>query len=135
MVRLHRDRPIQRGDNMYENGKRLNRYARMMLHKRNMKKRYAKQWAYGSGSTDWNTLVIQFRNSHPGTDCLQPNYWKDFYLSGSRQYAKGATNWKLRAKWHNDSSRILLNYNDESDCSRIFGGEYRKYYDYIGTVW
>lgn len=73
MVRLHRTRPLQRGDNMYENGKRLNRYARKLRHKTKMKRK-ATPLCYSSFNA--------YADDEDKKEWIQLSYWQEKMRNG-----------------------------------------------------
>ena len=87
----------------------MNRYERKMRHKREMKRRWKnKLGGYGE-------------------------YWKEFYLSGVREYAKEAGNRRVRAMYR-DLLAVVDDENSE-DLIAMSQAEYRKYFDYAWTIW
>ncbi len=122
---------------MYENGRRVNGYQRKRLHKRKVKKSYAKTWYYGDGEYAWNYLVIQYKDE-PRSKWGHPlDYWKEISLSGPRAHAKKQTNKALRREFKNHESKIVLAEFEDSmeHLPRLANGDYRRYYDYSWTVW
>ena len=114
---------------MYENGRRVNGYQRKRLHKRKIKKAYAKTWYYGDGEYAWNILVAQYKDE-PRSKWGHPlDYWKDISISGPRSYAKKQTNKAIRRQFRNCEREML------DEIPRLTKGYYRRYYDYAWTVW
>lgn len=111
---------------MYNNGKKVNGYARKQLHKNKMKKRYCKKFYYCSGAeTTWNELVAKYEN-YPdwnGRTCL--DYWRDWFISGKRKDAKRFTSHKIRASFRREIVR-----EDFEDITNLTNSDYRKYFDY-----
>ena len=119
---------------MYENGMRIQGYQRKRLHKRKVKKSYAKNYLYGNKEGNWDALVIMYQDMPPTKWGHPLNYWKDYSLTGPRSYAKNQTNRTLRREFKNQSRRII--YDDSYDyMPYINNGNYRKYFDYDYTVW
>ena len=113
---------------MYENGRRIDGYRKKRLHKRKLKRRYAKKYYLGDHETDWNTLAIRYENRWGSS----PEYWKDNYLSGPRKYARRSTSRKIRSQFKSDISKCK-DFEDHSPA--IHHGKYRKYFDYDWTIW
>lgn len=115
---------------MYENGKRVNGYHRKMLHKRAMKDKYVKTWFYGHISgLSWEEFLkyIRSRDWYSEDDL---HYWRTFYLSGCRSYAKYCTARKIRSV-----TKQAVTKQDYDDILNIDRGMYRKYFDYDWTIW
>lgn len=122
---------------MYENGRRINGYQKKRLHKRKVKKAYAKTYCWGSGEYSWSMMVAKYRDK-PRDHWGHPlDYWKDYSLTGSRCYAKSQTNNILRREFKNQCRKAMLaDFDDTYDyMPQIVKGTYRKYYDYDWTVW
>ena len=92
---------------MYENGRQVNRYANKKKHKRKMKR--------------WSGYL----NDLDGLP-----YWKTYYLSGRRGFAKEWTNRRLRSKFREEVAQ-----QDYENMSAPHCGEYRKHFDYAWTIW
>ena len=123
---------------MYENGRKLNRHARKRKHKQTMRERYAKKYCLLSGQYDWNTLEITFKDHIPYKfEHHHPlDYWREYYVSGARRYAKDETNNKIRSDWRADASRALSLYDiDDDETYGLRNSDYRKFFDYIWTIW
>lgn len=120
----------------------LNRYARLRRHKLYLKRRHAK--AYGR----WDIREDE-RKEHEFDDKIRRDtrhcgwhdsrnrgytYWKNFYLSGCRKYAKQSTNGRIRAKYRQLASK---NVKDEylADVVAPRGSDYEKEYDYLWTIY
>lgn len=122
---------------MYENGRRVNGYQRKRLHKRKMKKSYAKTWCWGNTETNWNSMVLMYKDE-PRAKWGHPlDYWKEYSLSNPRTFSKKKTNRTLRRDFNNLSRKII--YSDFEDTHdylpKVSNGTYRKYYDYDYNVW
>jgi len=117
---------------------KLNRYARKRKHKRELEKGYATR--YGTYS---NTRLLQdrlereaeeredswwFRKHPPRNNGWE--YWKSFYLSGCRQYAKKYSDKRIRQKY-----RQMIKKFDHDDVTAPRGADYEKEFDYNWTVW
>ncbi len=99
-------------------------------HKRKVKKHHCNQfgrhcWWY-SESNDRASL---WRNLRNGT--ADDKYWKTFYLSGCRKFAKKMTNRLIRAKFRpNDLIRL-----DHDSIYTLQKSQYHKYFNYDNTIW
>ena len=85
----------------YENGKRINRHARNMRHKAYQKRLHMRQWPYYDVDFEVFCSLQHEKNAirpYPIDDMYFRNYWRTFYLSGPRQYAKDLTDTMSRAK-------------------------------------
>lgn len=109
---------------MYENGKQMNRYANKMIHKRKQKKKYTRSYFRGYRGASWEDYCAHAEE----WDDLE--YWKEWYLSGSRKFASECTNSKLRSCLKND-----LSHMDYEEMYAPQHGEYKKFFDYAWTVW
>lgn len=121
---------------MYENGKRVNGYQKKRKHKNYLKKKYAKSYFYGNEAHDWNTMVIALKDVERNKHGRHPlDYWRAFYLSGCRKYAKNTTNRILRQHGR-EICYDAQYYNDLEDVENLpRNGKYRKHFDYGWTVW
>lgn len=113
----------------------MSRYSNLMKHKIQQKKSYMNRLCdkdYGgsmkmmeddrkNGEPDWR--------GHPRRN-KGFEYWKTFYLSGCRRFAKSATNRIIRARY-----RELLRNADPEDVQALRGADYEKMFDYLWTVW
>ena len=109
---------------MYENGKQMNRYANKMIHKRKLKDIYRRNWRGDPRAASWEDFV-----SHADEwDDLR--YWREWYLSGPRKFAKGCTNKALRSGFPEEFSQ-----EDLEDLYAPQHGEYKKSFDYMWSVW
>ena len=122
---------------MYENGRRINGYQKKRLHKRKVKKAYAKTYCWGSGEYSWSMMVAKYRDEPRDRWGHPLDYWKDYSLTGPRRYAKSQTNNVLRREFKNQCQKAMLaDFDDTYDyMPQIVNGTYRKYYDYTWTVW
>lgn len=119
---------------MYQNGERLNHYARKRMHKKKMKKAYAKTWYYGSSCGSWNSICLEVERGDYPYSPKALNYWNTFYLSGCRKYAKSCTSATLRAE--NRKLDYLVRHDDYEDFPQnTRKGDYRRYYDYGWCVY
>lgn len=118
---------------------KTNRYARKRMHKREMEKQYAKKYAYGSGM--YNVRILRDRLEREANEDTWWNrkhpaknngweYWKTYYLSGMRGYAKKYSDKHIRQKY-----RQMIKHLDPEDVYAPRGADYEKEYDYAYTVW
>lgn len=126
----------------YENGKRINRYARSTRHKAHQKRLHMIQWPYYDVDFGVFCSLQTTKNiirPYPIDDAYFRNYWRTFYLSGPRQYAKDLTDQTTRARQH--QFRQLLNLSsaeieemdlDQFDMTRHIE---KCFVDYAYTVW
>lgn len=116
---------------MYENGRRVNGKPRKRIHKRKMQEKHARKWGQPQG---WKQMKVQY--AHWTDSAHDPlRYWKDYSLSGPRQYAKDCTNSKLRAVIRDEVARALKDAEFMETCESMRGAQYRKRYDYDWTIW
>lgn len=111
---------------MYENGKRISGHAKERLHKRKMKKRYAKKYSWGNSCREWEILEIEYQDMVLDSRYHPLNYWRDYYLSDMRKIAKKATSRRIRR---------TMNQATEEDYLILRGADYRKYFDYDWFIW
>ena len=57
-------------------------------------------------------------------------YWQEWYMTGSRQYAKKYSDKRIRQKY-----RQLIRNTDPEDITAPRGADYEKEYDYVWTIW
>lgn len=109
---------------MYENGKQINHYASKMIHKRKQKNKYRRSYFGGYICASWEDYAA---HAYEFNDL---KYWREWYLSGPRQFARDCTNQKLRSSFREEISK-----EDYEDMYAPQNGEYRKFFDYAWTVW
>ena len=97
-----------------------NRYTNKHKHKNTLKRKHWRWWGY------YETKKYEQENFSD----YDRKYWKEFYLSGPRQYAKSETNAKIRSFFRNK-----LNGYDFEDLDALRGADYQKEYDYNWTLW
>ena len=114
---------------MYENGRRLNRYARMQKHKREMKNRFASSWFYGcEAPISWEEFLVWLESRRKMGDYdYDIEYWKTYYLTGPRSYAKQQTARKARRSFNQKVAHV--------DWDDFFIDDYEKSFDYAWTIW
>lgn len=113
---------------------RPNRYANKRKHKINMKRRYG----HGLYTSYRSNIWLHERECRE--ECNSPyarnggyEYWKTYYLSGNRRYAKYCTNRAIRAYYRDQFRR--LNSEDMEDVMAMRNSDYEKAYDYDWTIW
>lgn len=119
-----------------------NRYAKKRKHKRELEERYARQWYYGT-SRPANVRLLRemlMREAEEEKDSYwykkHPprnkgwEYWKTYYLTGPRQYAKKYTDKHIRQKY-----RQMIHHFDPDEVPAPRGSDYEKEYDYHWTIW
>lgn len=109
---------------MYENGKQINHYANKMIHKRKLKDKYCRSWIGNPRCASWEDYFAH------ADDWDDLKYWKEWYLSGPRRFAKCCTNSALRSGFREEFSQ-----EDLEDLYAPQHGEYRKSFDYMWSVW
>ena len=107
---------------MYENGRQINRYANKMIHKRKMKRKFL-EGGYISYA-GWDSYVAH------SNERTWLEYWKYYYISGTREFARRCTRRKIRAGFRQDLARL-----DVEDMFAPQRGQYKKFFDYAWTVW
>ena len=119
---------------------KTNRYARKRMHKREMEKQYAKKYAYGRPGM-YNVCILRdrlereaqedtwWRRKHPPRNNGW-EYWRTYYLSGMRGYAKKYSDKRIRQKY-----RQMIRQLDPEDITALRGSDYEKEYDYNWTIW
>lgn len=118
-----------------------NRYSRKRRHKRELEKKYAKSYMYGSGQYNvrWlrGELIRQaeedadtwWRKKHPPRN-RGWEYWRTYTLSGRRGYAKKYSDKVIRQRY-----RQMIRNHDLEDVVALRGAQYEKEFDYSWTVW
>ena len=109
---------------VYENGKRMNHYANKMIHKRRQKNHFLTKGFPGVCSASW----ADYKAHADDFDSLK--YWKVYYLSGLRKFARTQTNRVLRARLRSDIA--AADYNNMHAPQHA---EYQKSFDYLWTIW
>lgn len=80
---------------MYENGKQLNHYACLMKHKHMMKKSYMRR-PYNYRYSSWSNYTAHLEEF----DSIK--YWKTFYLSDAREYARYLSRKTIRQQFRQE---------------------------------
>lgn len=113
---------------------RPNRYANKRKHKINMKRKYGYGLYEGYRSNIW------LHENECKEKCMSPHarnggyeYWKAYYISGCRRYAKCCTNRAIRAYYRDQIRR--LDRDGMEDVSALRGADYEKMYDYVNAIW
>lgn len=119
---------------MLQGGVSVNKYHRLRSNKNRMKERYAKKYSYGCLS--WRGIIIEHENDlKQGHHFNDLSYWKEYYLSGRRNYSKFSTNRKIR-QMNRSICQSAMQLEDAEDCGvQMRNADYRKYFDYDWTVW
>ena len=113
--------------------RKMNRHEQMRRHKRKMKKRFG-LWFDGYATNiklveDRNKSFCRFRSTPPNDGF---EYWKTFYLSGLRKFAKQCSEGVIRAQYRNMLSKI--DADDMEDIPALCGSEYKRVFDYDWTI-
>ena len=121
---------------------KMNRYAKKRKHKRELEKKYARNYAYGRrGMYDVRYLRGKlmreaeekedswWRRKHPARNHGW-EYWRTYYYSGMRGYAKKYSDKRIRQKY-----RQMISKYDPEDVTAPQGADYEKEYDYAWTIW
>jgi len=108
-------------------------YANKSTHKVHMKKRHLRKYTRGEYSS-WSDFESNSYNRY-----YDGRYWKDYYLSGVRRFAKRETNRKIRRNYR---LSVYMDYDYMSDdfCGKDYDNltqpsKYRKVFDYMWTIW
>ncbi len=110
---------------MYENGKQLNRYANKMIHKRKQKDNCRRKWFGGLSCSSWEDY-----KAHAWEHNNSLEYWKTYYLSGPRKFARDQTNSALRRKFRDEFASDDYENMYAPQCA-----EYQKFFDYAYSIW
>ena len=121
--------------------RKINRHAQKRKHIRELERKYATKYHFGrpcnvrllrdeleqNATEDWWWNI-----KHPPRN-KGWEYWKTWYISGRRKYAKDCTNRVVRAYYRD----ILSSLEDEDieDIQALKGSDYEKMYDYNWTIW
>lgn len=114
---------------------RINRYALLREHKRQLKKKYG-YGLYQGYRENTKLHEAECRERYGDRKNARNGgyeYWQSVYLTGPRQYAKDCTNSAIRAMYRN-----LLSSADEEaleDIQALTGADYEKIFDYMWTIW
>ena len=113
----------------------INRHAVKSKHKREMKKRYG-HGLYTTYRTNTKLHEAECRDKYgdrPNARNGGYEYWKVYYLSGPRKFAKNSTNRVIRCAYRD----MLRTLNNEAldDVQALTGADYEKMYDYDWTIW
>lgn len=109
---------------VYENGKQINHYANKMIHKRKLKDKYRRSWIGNPRCASWEDYFAH------ADDWDDLKYWKEWYLSGSRRFAKCCTNSALRSGFREEFS-----HEDYENMYAPQNSEYKRLFDYMWSVW
>lgn len=114
----------------------LNRYARKKQHKWELKKRHTKGLYNRITTPQFDEMKMRMDYEKDAEYRWSDGrnggytYWTTYYISGSRKFAKQATNRKIRAKY-----RGMLANTDQEDVHALSGSDYEKEFDYMWTVY
>lgn len=110
----------------------LNRYAKKRRHKWEMKKRHTKGLYTTYKSPIQDEMEMRSDDTWHRRDKRNGGYtyWKTWYISGTRAYARQSTNRRIRQKY-----RELIGRGEFEDICVLSGGEYEKEFDYWWTVY
>lgn len=116
---------------------RMNRHALKRKHKRELEKKYTIKMYNGDPRSvkEFKAKLEEDANDvwwiafhHPRNNGWE--YWKNFYLSGRRQYAKKYTDKRIRQKY-----RQMIHHFDPEDVTAPQGSDYEKEFDYNWIIW
>lgn len=127
---------------MYENGRRLTRYAEKRKHIDKQKQKFLRNPFMNPGGTYAQYLATADDFDRRVWGCRDipycEQYWRFAYATGPRKYAKEMTNSVIRS--HN-RSKIAEFFSldeeewDDFDYAVEQHNGYQKHYDYLWTVW
>lgn len=116
---------------------RKSRYFQKREHKRKLKKKYAVKYGWS------NVRLLQdkeerdaeeYKDTYWGRKHPPRNngwtYWRIWYISGRRGYAKKYSDKRIRQKY-----RQMVRKQDPDDVTAPRGADYQKEYEYNWTVW
>ena len=106
---------------MYENGVRVVGYQRKMLHKRKLKKK-ATLNLYSVYGGSYEDMKVHSK-------WWDGKYWKRYYVSGVRQFARFCSERKIRTKY-----RDAINVDDFEELYAPQHSDYQKEFDFWWTV-
>lgn len=114
-----------------------NRYSRKRRHKQKLEQQYANKFGYYHVKSCRDKLIREaeegadswWRRKHPPRN-KGWEYWRVFYLSGKRKFAKRYTDKHIRQKY-----RQMMCHYDPEDVTAPKGADYEKEFDYAWTVW
>ena len=115
--------------------RRMNRYAQKRKHKREMKKKFGRG-LYTGHRTNLRLHENECREEYSGCPNARNGgytYWKSYYLTGPRRYAKFCTNRMIRAMYRDMLRR--MSEDDMDDICAFTGSDYEKAFDYDWTIW
>lgn len=117
-----------------EMGRRVNRHRKKRIHIDKMKKRYLRNPFMGkANSMSYAQYVSCSENRNRDI-----RYWKHYFISGRRRYAKELTSIALRCQWRryqHDLSWTDIDELDAFDGCASAHGWYRRHYDYAWEIW
>lgn len=118
---------------------RINRHAMKRKHKRFLEKKFARTYGYGSvwcvetlrdkliaeANDDYLVWLLHANNIRNGGW----EYWKTWYMSGRRGFAKKWSNKRVRQQY-----RQMIHNADHEDIIALRGSGYRDMYDYENEI-
>ena len=114
---------------------RLNRHALKRRHKRELEKKFAKKYGCHDVGALRRKMIEDaqedsyWNRKHPSRNNGW-EYWKSFYLTGRRQFAKKFSDKRIRQKY-----RTMVKKLDPEDVTVPRRADYEKEYDYSWTIW
>ena len=121
---------------------KTNRFSRKRLHKRKLEQRFARSYFYGTTAPGDVRLLRDklmrdfdeeqdswWMKKHPPRNHGW-EYWKTYYLTGRRQYAKKYSDKRIRQKY-----RQMISKYDPEEVTAPKGADYEKEFDYDWTIW
>lgn len=114
---------------------RLNRHAQKRRHKQKLEQQYTNKYGYSSVHNLREKKMLEAEEDHWWNRKHPPRnngweYWRIWYLTGPRQYAKKYTDKRIRQKY-----RRMIKKFDPDEVTAPKGADYEKEYDYAWTIW
>ena len=115
--------------------RRPDRYTRKQRHKRELKRRHAIYAQLYCAELDEVKCRREYEEDRPWYKRIEHrnrgyDYWKAFYLSGCRKFAKDCTNRCIRNRY-----RMKKNSMDPEEIVAMRHSDYQKEFDYWWTLW
>ena len=112
-----------------------NRYIRKQRHKRELKRRHAIYAQLYYAKLDEEKCHKEYEEDRQYFKWIEHrnrgyDYWKPFYLSGCREFAKKCTNRCIRSRF-----RMKVHAMDPEEISIMRHSDYQKDFDYWWTLW
>lgn len=111
-----------------------NRYERKIQHKHEVKQKHAIKYYKFDINEDkqycefWNNEMKHSKYHEDRNNGY--DYWKIYYISGRKTYAKQNTNKRIRSMYRN-----MLKNKDFEDIEAYTGSDYEKTYDYCYEIY